>query len=109
MIEYSTLGLDYFTLFACLRLAIYGTMMAPDMFKETSMMCELTKHSVLVKYCSVERSADWKAYCYALYTSGNKIDCDNPNVEAANVIQDRLAKLPGSNQKACLKKLNGGK
>ena len=108
MIEYSTLGLDYFTLFACLRLAIYGSMMSPDILKETTAMCDLTRHTILIKYCASERTADWKAYCYALYTSGNKIDCENPNVAAVNSIEDKLANSPGSKQWACLKRLRGG-
>lgn len=105
--DYTALGLDTWTLFACVRVALYGAYMTTIDYQANTVLCDLTRHTLLIKYCNDERASDWRNYCYALYTSGNKIDCENSNVAAVNEIQDKLAMSPSSKQSACLKRLRG--
>ena len=101
--DYTTLGLDYWTLFACTRLILWGNFTAYklDGFKQDYELCQLTRETALLKYCQNERAKDWDAYCAIVHTQGMEIDCYNANKEAKRAILNTLAKQRGSQQYRC--------
>lgn len=97
-----TLSLPVWTLFACLRVVTYGSMMDGATLRNDTALCELTRATALMKWCPNEREADWMAYCSILNTQGFDVDCMNPNPAEKSGIQNRIAKQRASRQYGCM-------
>jgi len=101
-IEYATLGLDAWTLFACVRLAMWMPFLSKTEIVEHAEMCNIVREATLIKYCNTEREKDWNAYCGMLWQEGFAIDCQNANKAAKRDILNTIAKQRGGNQYVCI-------
>ena len=97
MIDYMTLGLPMWTLFACLRTITWGAVADYDM-KADMELCKLTKATALMKYCAKEREADWNGFAF----NYPEFDYANAPNETKEDIKNKLALGTQSAQYRCI-------
>lgn len=102
-VDYMSLGLPVWTLFACTRMIMWGALLSPKELEGERLLCETVKTSAYVKYCAVERALDWNGWLQ----NYPGFDYANAPANTSDAMKNILAEGSQSEQYRCIAKVRG--